>query len=171
MNNEFNNKRLLILGGSRISCEIVKRARKMGINTGVTDWYPLECSPAKREADEAYYVSTSDIESMVRLVRDEKFDGVITGFTDSVLPYYAEICDVAGLPSYGTKEQFEIFTDKEKYKRLMRAFDIPTIPDYEVDINRFEETATDIKYPVIVKPLDGSGSRGVTVCNRYLRRS
>lgn len=167
MNNEFNNKRLLILGGSRISCEIVKRARKMGINTGVTDWYPLECSPAKREADEAYYVSTSDIESMVRLVRDEKFDGVITGFTDSVLPYYAEICDVAGLPSYGTKEQFEIFTDKEKYKRLMRAFDIPTIPDYEVDINRFEETATDIKYPVIVKPLDGSGSRGVTVCNSH----
>lgn len=47
MNEEFNDKRLLILGGSRISCEIVKRARNMGIITGVTDWYPLEYSPAK----------------------------------------------------------------------------------------------------------------------------
>ncbi len=167
MNEEFNDKRLLILGGSRISCEIVKRARNMGIITGVTDWYPLEYSPAKREADEAYDVSTSDIESMVKLVRDKKFDGVITGFTDSVLPYYAEICDVVGLPAYGTKEQFEIFTDKDKYKRLMRAFDIPTIPDYEVDINRFEETTADIEYPVIVKPLDGSGSRGVSICNNH----
>jgi biotin carboxylase len=167
MNEEFNDKRLLILGGSRISCEIVKRARNMGIITGVTDWYPLEYSPAKREADEAYDVSTSDIESMVKLVRDKKFDGVITGFTDSVLPYYAEICDVVGLPAYGTKEQFEIFTDKDKYKRLMRAFDIPTIPDYEVDINKFEETTADIEYPVIVKPLDGSGSRGVSICNNH----
>ena len=162
---ELNGKRLLILGGSRISCEIIRHARALGITTGVTDWYPLEKSPAKQAADEAYYESTSDMDAMLRLITEKKFDGVITGFTDSVLPYYAEMCERAGLPAYGTKRQFELFTDKEQYKKLMREHGVPTIPEYCVDLDRFDETAAAIVYPVIVKPADGSGSRGITICN------
>ena len=161
---DLKGKRLLILGGSRISCEIVKHAKAMGIVTAVTDYYPLEKSPAKQMADEAYYEDTSNVEAMAAFIREKAFDGVITGFTDSVLPYYAEMCERAGLPSYGTKEQFEIFIDKEKYKQLMRAFDVPTIPEYSIDLDCFDESTADIIYPVIVKPADSSGSRGITVC-------
>ena len=170
---EFTGKRLLILGGSRISCEIIRHARAMGIVTGVTDWYPIEKCPAKREADEAYFVSTSDIDAMVKLIREKKFDGVVTGFTDSVLPYYAEMCEKAGLPAYGTREQFEIFINKEKYKHLLQAYDIPTIPEYHIDPERFDEETREIVYPVIVKPADGSGSRGITICRNKdeLRRA
>ena len=147
---QLAGKRLLILGGSRISCEIIHHARRMGIVTGVTDWYTYEQSPAKQLADEAYYVSTSDIEAMTDLIRRERFDGVITGFTDSVLPYYAQICQRLGLPAYGTREQFDIFINKEKYKELMRQHGVPTIPEYSVDPCRFDETAFEITYPVIV---------------------
>ena len=162
---DLKGKRLLILGGSRISCEIVKHARAMGITTGVTDWYSLETSPAKQMADEAYFVSTSNIEEIVDLINSRSFDGVITGFTDSTLPYYAEICERAGLPAYGTKEQFEVFTDKTRYKKLLEQFEIPTIPEYNVDGAYFEEAFEKIDYPVIVKPADGSGSKGITVCH------
>jgi len=162
---DLKGKRLLILGGSRISCEIVRHARNLGIVTGVTDWYSLEDSPAKRLADEAYFESTADIEAMVRLIKEKHFDGVITGFTDSVLPYYAEICKKAGVPAYGTKEQFETFIDKKRYKQLMREFDIPTIPEYFIEIDKFDETTENIEYPVIVKPSESSGARGITVCN------
>lgn len=161
----LKGKRLLILGGSRISCEIIRHARAMGIVTGVTDWYALDRSPAKQMADEAYYVSTSDIEAMVALIEEKNFDGVLTGFTDSVLPYYADMCERVGLPAYGTKEQFEIFIDKQKYKKLMREFDVPTIPEYIIDIDNFDKTADDIVYPVIVKPSESSGARGITVCH------
>lgn len=160
----LKGKRLLILGGSRISCEIIRHAKAMGIVTGVTDWYPLEKSPAKQAADEAYYVSTSDIDAMAALIREKRFDGVITGFTDSVLPYYAEVCERVGLPAYGTREQFELFIDKEKYKCLMRQFDVPTVREYYVDPARIDEIGAAIFYPVIVKPTDSSGSRGITVC-------
>ena len=161
---QLRGKRLLILGGSRISCEIIRHAREMGIVTGVTDWYAIERSPAKQLADEAYYVSTADIDAMAALVRDGRFDGIMTGFTDSVLPYYAELCERVGMPSYGTKEQFELFTNKERYKALLREYDVPTIPEYYVDPAHFNETSANIQYPVIVKPSDGSGSRGITVC-------
>ena len=160
----FQGKRLLLLGGSRISCEIVKHARRMGIITGVTDWYPLEKSPAKQVADEAYFVSTSDVEAIATLISDQKFDGIITGFTDSVLPYYAEIGKKTNLPVYGTREQFEMFINKKNYKELMHKFDVPTIPEYSVDPNNIDETAKDLKYPVLVKPADSSGSRGISVC-------
>ena len=65
-------KRLLILGGSRITCEIIKHAKRMGVVTAVTDWYPLEKSPAKQIADEAYYESTSDINAMSKLIQEKK---------------------------------------------------------------------------------------------------
>ena len=160
----LEGKRLLILGGSRISCEIVRHAKNMGIVTGVTDWYELDRSPAKQMADEVYYVSTSDIDAMVSLIKEKNFDGVITGFTDSVLPYYAEMCEKAGIPAYGAKEQFEIFIDKQKYKKLMRDFNVPTIPEYEIDFEDFNITTEEIVYPVIVKPSESSGARGITVC-------
>lgn len=160
----LKGKRLLILGGSRISCEIIRHARAMGVVTGVTDWYSLDRSPAKQMADEAYYVSTSDIDAIEKLVRDNKFDGIITGFTDSVLPYYAEICERVGFPSYGTRKQFEIFIDKQKYKKLMHDFDVPTIPEYAISIDQFEESVADVIYPVIVKPSESSGARGISVC-------
>ena len=162
---DLKGKRLLVLGGSRISCEIVKHAKNMGITVGVTDWYPLEKSPAKQLADEVYYESTSDIEAMSKLIQEKHFDGILTGFTDSVLPYYAEICENNGLPSYGTKEQFDIFIDKNKYKALMRKFNIPIIPEYKIDLNNIDDSAKNIKYPLLVKPSDSSGSRGITICN------
>ena len=161
---DLRGRRLLILGGSRFSLEIIRHARAMGIVTGVTDWYPLEKSPAKQEADEAYYVSTADIDAMEQLVREQKFDGIFTGFTDSVLPYYADICDRTGLPCYGTRKQFEIFTDKEKYKALMREYGVPTIPEYQIGPDGGGCMENEIPYPVIVKPADGSGSRGIRVC-------
>lgn len=87
----LSGKRLLVLGGSRISCQIVRKAQEMGIYVMVTDWYPVEKSPAKQIADKAFTVSTADVDAIVKLIRDEKVDGVITGFTDSVLPYYATL--------------------------------------------------------------------------------
>ena len=162
--NTLKGKRLLILGGSRISCEIVKRAQEMGIYVMVTDWYPIEKSPAKQIADEAFLVSTADVDAVVQLIKEKKVDGVFTGFTDSVLPYYARICEKAGLPCYGTEEQFEIMINKRKYKELCRKFGVPTVEEYTIDESFQDEDFDRIKYPVLVKPADNSGARGITIC-------
>lgn len=161
---KLTGKRLLILGGSRISCEIVKKAKEIGIYTMVTDWYPLEKSPAKQIADEYFMTSTADISAMVKLIKDQNVDGVITGFTDSVLPYYAEICEQAGLPCYGTKEQFEILTNKRDYKKLFKEFNVPVVDEYHIEGDIDSADLSHINYPVLVKPSDNSGARGISIC-------
>jgi biotin carboxylase len=151
-------KRLLIMGGMQVSCEIVRKAQEMGIYTIVADYYPVDKSPAKKIADKAIEISVTDVDAVVKAIMEEKADGVFVGFNDMLLPYYAEICEKAGLPCYGTKEQFEMLINKDRYKALCRQFGIPTIPEYSIEDDIIE-------YPVLVKPVDSSGSRGITICH------
>ena len=158
MNNNLSGKRLLILGGMRISCEIVRKARTLGIYTLVADYNKIEDSPGKQIADEAVDLSVIDVDAVVDYIKNNAIDGVFVGFNDMLLPYYAEICQRTGLPCYGTKEQFETLIAKDQYKALCRQFGVPTIPEYDINDEH-------IKYPVLVKPVDSSGSRGITICH------
>ncbi len=97
-------------------------------------------------ADVAHEVSVTDIDAMVNLIREGHFDGMITGFSDLLHPYYAEICEKAGIPAYGTKEQFEIFTNKGRYKALIRKYGIPTVEEYQIDLGNFVSDVEIIKY-------------------------
>lgn len=142
----------------RFSCEIVNKAKDMGIYTLVADYNKIEDSPAKQIADEAVDLSVTDVNAVVSYVKSNNIDGVFVGFNDMLLPYYAEICEKAGLPCYGTKEQFETLIAKDKYKALCRQFGVPCIPEYSIEDEH-------IKYPVLVKPVDSSGSRGITICH------
>ena len=154
---DLKGKRLLILGGMRISCEIVRKARQLGVYTLVADYNKIEDSPGKQIADEAVDLSVIDVDAVVNYVKNHNIDGIFVGFNDMLLPYYAEICKKCGLPCYGTKEQFETLIAKDKYKSLCRRFGVPTIPEYDVNDDN-------IQSPVLVKPVDSSGSRGITIC-------
>ena len=161
MYKELKGKRLLILGGMRISCEIVRKAKAMDIYTIVADYNKIEDSPGKQIADEAADLSVIDVDTVVAYIKKHAIDGVFVGFNDMLLPYYAEICEKAGLPCYGTKKQFETLIAKDKYKALCRQFGVPTILEYDINDEN-------IKYPVLVKPVDSSGSRGISICHNRM---
>jgi len=159
---DLRGKKLLILGGTLLSCEIIKQAKKQGAFIVVTDY--LEDSPGKKIADKSFLISTTDVEAVVDLIRNEKIDGVLTGFIDLLLPYYVEICEKANIPCYATKEQIDITTNKTKFKELCRSFDVPVVEEYDI---KYPFTKGDIKhleYPVLIKPVDNSGARGVFIC-------
>lgn len=155
-------KKLLILGGSRPSIEIVKQAHKMGIETYVTDFYPIDKSPAKIVADHGLVVDTTDKFAIKKEIDNNNIDGVITGFTDSTLPYYVEICEYAGLPCYANANQVTQLNNKANYKALLKDYDIK-IPE-EIDVEEKNIELMD-KFPFLIKPVDSSGGRGVYVCN------
>lgn len=158
MMSALKNKKLLIIGGDSFSVDIVKTAQSMGVYTIVTDWYDTKRSPAKLVADEYWNISIEDYDSLTKQIKEHHVDGILTGFTDSYLLAYQHLCEINDLPSYGTKKQFEILTNKALYKEWCKRFNVPTIQQYNA-------SDTDIPFPVIIKPVDGSGSRGLHVCH------
>lgn len=152
-------KKLLILGGTSISREIVYAARQIGLEVYVTDY--LEDSPCKSIADKSFMVSCTDVDAVCQLIKEEKIDGIIMGYADVLLSSYVKICQKAGLPCYANLHAIEMTADKDNFKTLCKKFNIPVVDEYtkeDVDSNN-------VSYPIIVKPVDNSGARGIYICH------
>lgn len=160
---DLKGKKILVLGGNALSCDIVNAAKLMGVYTIVTDWNELEKSPAKQIADEYWNVSLLDYGELSKRVLNNKIDGIITGFTDSYLIPYYELCEMTGRPCYATKEQFAWTTNKSSFKEKCRKYNVPVVPEY--DIRNFDKTIINKNHKVIIKPVDNSGSRGICICD------
>ena len=168
-NNKMNNligKTLLVMDNTALGASAVIRAKELGVRTIVANFYPFEKSASKQVADEHIEINISDIDAMVQLIHEKSVDGVFVGWTDSHLPFYADICEKAGLPCCATKEQFGILSnDKHKFKEACLKYGVPCAEEFKLDINFKQEDLDRIKYPVMVKPADGSGGRGIKRCN------
>lgn len=161
---ELEGKKLLVLGGSATSIDIVKAAQALGVYVIVTDYYDTRRSPAKLVADEYWNESIIDYDKIRSLIKEKGVNGILTGFTDSYLLPYQHLCELSGLPCYATKEVFELTMDKSKFKQLCRDNGVPVIPEYQMET--FDPSIINEKNKVIVKPVDNSGSRGVILCEK-----
>lgn len=160
---EFEGKKLLILGGIKYECDIVEHAKEMGIYTIVAD-YDTD-SPAKKIADKAVLIDATDVDAIVDFCRNEKVDGITTGFVDILLPGWIEMCDKLHLPCYVTPKMLSMSTDKVDFKETCEQYGVPVPKTFFVGKVLTQEVLDTIVYPVFVKPLDASGSRGCGVCN------
>lgn len=163
--NSVQGKRLLILGGSLVCKDIIEAARELGVYTVVTDWYEPERSPAKLLADEYSMTSVADMDALQALIEEKKIDGVITGFTDSYLPYYEKLCARMNWPCYLSEKTLGMTLDKAFFKETCERYGIGIIPGFycanEQDLERVDFASWG---KALVKPLDNSGSRGISIC-------
>ena len=148
-------KKVLILGANAETVSLIKKAKEMGLYTIVTDNNPNAF--AKRFADQPENVNAMDVDGLVELAKREKVDGVLVGVAESILPAYCAVCERLGFPCYSTADKFETMVRKDFFKEKCREYGVPTIREYDAD-------AADIKFPVIVKPVDSCSSKGIRVC-------
>lgn len=159
----LHGKKLLILGSTAKTLDLVKYAKEMGIYTIISDWNDPAKAFVKMAADEHWEVSLLDYEELSKRIKFHKVDGIITGFTDSYLLPYQHLCELNNLPCYATKEVFEITLDKARFKNLCIENGVPVVPEYDlstIDINSISK-----ENKIIIKPVDNSGSRGIVVCD------
>ena len=161
----LEGKRLLILGGGSDMISVTKLAQSMGCIVYIMDYYDTLRSPAKLVADHASDVSIFDTDIVVDYIRENRIDGVITGYTDSYLMQYLTICREAGLPCYGSEQAFGIGADKMLFKKACIRSGVGVIPGTNAyDFETVEAFAEKTGYPLMLKPTDNSGSRGVIKC-------
>ena len=161
---KFDGKKLLLLGTSVGSVEIVKYAKEEGAYVIVTDYLPIEKSAAKQYADETAMISTLDVDALCDFARQKNVDAVFCGVSEANLVSVNKISKALNLPCYFTEEQWEFLENKEVFKALCEKHNVPVAKKYSIS-ESFSDTELDvIKYPVIVKPVDQSSAIGIHIC-------
>lgn len=158
----LTGKKLIILGGTSASYDLVRNAKEMGIYTIVTD--PNETGVAKEIADETAMVSTADIEGLVALARERGVDGIFCGPSEFNLRNVIRASAEAGLPCYTTMDVWDKCANKDVFKSYCREYGVDCTPEYDVTRDTTREELEKIPYPIILKPVDGCSSAGITVC-------
>lgn len=153
-----------MLGSSLASVEIVQTAQKMGYFTIVTDNLSPEASPAKKVADEYWMISTDDLDLLEERCKEASVDAVFAGISEFNLDRVKELAGRLGLPCYIEDVSWKYARDKSAFKEKCRETGIPVVEEYSLsDPPRCEEMAG-IDFPVVVKPIDGSGNKGLSIC-------
>lgn len=152
-------KRLLMLGAAMQQIPAIKRARELGYYVITTDYIPD--NPGHALADEHYSVSTTDLEGIYELAKRLKVDGIVAYASDPAAPAAAYASEKLGLPG-NPFASVDILTHKDKFRAFLAEhhFNSPTAHGYS-DYPSLEKDISIFRFPVMVKPVDSCGSKGV----------
>lgn len=157
-------EKLIILGSDFGTISVVKEAHKAGMYVIVADL--METSPSKEEADEAWLISTSDIDTLEAKCKECGVTAVMFGASDFNISNCRILCKRLGLPIYcDNDDTWAVARNKRIFKTICKKVGAPVATDYEFKDSEVEEMANKIVYPVVVKPSDKSGNQGMSYCS------
>lgn len=159
-----SNGVLLVLGSDYCTLQVVKEAKAMGYYVIVADL--MEKSPTKEAADEAWLISTTDIDLLIDKCKKHSIKGIMFGASDFNINNARIICKKLNLSIYCSDDYaWKVARDKREFKNLCKYVGAPIADDYELDDYLNDDSINKIKFPVVVKPSDKSGNRGMSYCN------
>ncbi len=162
----MRGKRLLLTGGTNFIRDILDFSGENGIVLITTG--NIKDTVLKRYADEQYDVDTSDVDAMTELVKKAHIDGIFAGGNETNIAAAIRVTQKLGLPYYCNQQQWDTLMNKATFKSLCRKYDIPVTREYPIHtLEDLREPIPDIRYPVVVKPVDSCGSQGVCYCSSF----
>ena len=150
---------MLVLGGNPWADAIREYTTENGITMIAAGNRPE--SKLFQIADESYVVDSTSSEEMKKLIREKNIDGVYMGGSEPVIDKACQYINELGLPCYCTHKQWTLLQSKQNFKELCIKHGLPVVPKY---LYEDIETNTSL-FPVIVKPTDGCGSNGFSICH------
>lgn len=152
-------KKIMLLGGNYFQMTATKASKELGYYTISVDYLPN--NPAHRFADEYHNVNTTDKSKVLKLARSLKIDGIVSYASDVGAPTAAYVAEKMGLAT-NPYESVKLLTRKDLVRPFLKkhGFNVPrsqSFKSYEGIVDFFDE----IRKPVMIKPVDASGSKGV----------
>ena len=159
---ELKDKKLLLMGGAAYAKGIKKYKDEKGFRL-VALGRDAD-TPIAKISDAFYHIDTQDVDAVVEVVKKEKIDGIFVGSSEVNIDPAITVSEKTGCHFYSNREQWDIISDKSEFKKLARKYGVPVPEDYHVTEEFLREDLDKIVYPVIVKPVDSSGARGMNAC-------
>lgn len=160
----MSQKKLMLLGGLRYLLPVIDAAHKLGHKVITVDYLPENI--AHKYSDEYYNVSILDKEAVLSLAKRLKIDGIMSFAVDPGVVTAAYVAEKLNLPFQGSYESVKILQNKSLFRKFLtdNGFNVPKARSYK----SLEEAVKDnsfFSWPVIVKPVDSAGSKGVSKVN------
>lgn len=159
-------KTILLLGGSRQQVVAIEVAKKLGYQTVLCDY--LSDNPGQYQADKFYQTSTTDREAVLEIARKEAVDGILAYASDPASPTAAYVAEKLGLPTNPLRA-VEIMSNKHLFRKHLQKVGLPC--PSSVALNGSDESQkwideiikAGLTFPIVIKPTDSSGSKGVSI--------
>lgn len=154
-------KKLMLLGGLRYLLPVIEEAHKLGVHVITADYLPNNI--AHKYSDEYCNVSIIDKDAVLKAAQELKIDGILSHAVDPGVVSAAYVAEKMGLPFQCSYKAACILQDKSLFRKFLaeHGFNCPKAKGY----TNAEDALRDVDYfnwPVIVKPVDSAGSKGVT---------
>lgn len=161
-------KKILLLGGSAQQLVVIRAAKDLGYYTIVCDYLPD--NPGQYIADKFYAISTTDVASVYEVARTEDVDGILAYASDPAALPAAIVAERLGLPTNPSKS-VEILGLKYPWRKFLQdnGFACPKVFSFHptTPMDEIVKATEHFTFPLVVKPTDSSGSKGVTVLNDW----
>lgn len=153
-------KKLMLLGGIRYLLPVIKAAHEQGYYVITADYLPDNI--AHKYSDEYVNVSIINKEAVLKAAKEKSIDGIMSFGVDPGVVTASWVQEQLGLPSFGPYESVCILQNKDRFRDFLKThgFNVPRAKGY----SSAEEAINDAgnwDYPIIVKPTDSAGSKGV----------
>ena len=153
-------KKLLVLGGATAQVPLIRAAKEAGLYVVLCDW--TTTNPGIPIADKHYQVSTLDLKAVLEVAKLEKVDGVISN-SEPAMHNVAVVAEQLGLVG-NSPLAVDILDSKYRFRELQRKCGVFFPKSSEVENEKqLSESLRNLQFPIIVKPSENSGSRGITV--------
>lgn len=151
----------MLLGGIRYLLPVIKAAHEQGYYVITADYLPNNI--AHKYSDEYVNVSIIDKEVVLKAAKEKQIDGIMSFGVDPGVVSAAYVQEKMGLPSFGPYESVCVLQNKDRFRSFLagHGFNVPNAKGY-ADIKEALSDQDTFDYPVIVKPTDSAGSKGVT---------
>ena len=154
-------KKLLLLGGARYLLPVIEEAHRLGIYVITCDYLPDNA--AHKFSDEYRNVSITDRNAVLETALALGIDGIMSFACDPGVTTAAYVAEKMGLPFAGSYEAVSILQNKGRFRRFLaeHGFNVPWARSYTEADEALADAAA-FRWPMIVKPVDSAGSKGVT---------
>ena len=162
----MKQKRLMLLGGIRYLLPVIKAAHEQGYYVITADYIPDNI--AHKYSDEYVNINIIDKDTVLAVAKEKNIDGIMSFGVDPGVIAASYVQNQLGLPSFGPYESVEILQNKDKFRQFLsdNGFNVPKSKVF----SSLEEALAQpecFEYPLIVKPTDSAGSKGVTRVDRF----
>ena len=159
-------KRLLVAGGSHAELPVIEAAKKAG-------WYVIttgndQNSIGHKKADKYVKGDYSDKEFILELAKKENVDGIVSGANDFSYLSVSYACEKLGYKGHDSYETAKKIHIKNQFRQTLSKLNIRT-PSVKkcFSVSECNALVNTICFPVVVKPVDLTGGKGVRICNNF----